>query len=45
MLFRSDKIAKQTAYLNMSRERAAKLAAIFRDPPPKPVAKKDGQGK
>ncbi|MBA3975098.1 MAG: hypothetical protein C0504_12885 [Candidatus Solibacter sp.] len=40
-----DKIAKQTAYLNMARERAARLAAIFRDPPPKPAAKENGKGK
>jgi hypothetical protein len=41
-----DKIAKQTAYLNMARERAAKLAAIFRDPPPPKTNSKDnGQAK
>jgi hypothetical protein len=40
-----DKIAQRTAYLNMARERAAKLAAIFRDPPPKPAAKENGKVK
>lgn len=40
-----DKIARQTAYLNMARERAAKLAALFRDPPPKASAKENSQGK
>ena len=40
-----DKIAQRTAYLNMARERAAKLAAIFRDPPPKPAAKENGKAK
>jgi hypothetical protein len=41
-----DKIAKHTSYLNMARERAAKLAAIFRDPPPpKTNAKDNGQAK
>jgi hypothetical protein len=40
-----DRIAKQTAYLNMARERAAKLAAIFRDPPSKPAEKEDGKAK
>lgn len=41
-----DKIAKQTAYLNMARDRAGKLAAIFRDPPPPKTAQKEnGQGK
>lgn len=32
-----DKIAKNTTYMNMARDRAAKLAAVFRDPPPPPV--------
>jgi hypothetical protein len=40
-----DKIARQTAYLNMARERAAKLAETFRNPPPKPAAKEDGRAK
>ncbi len=40
-----DKIARQSAYLNMSRERAAKLAAIFRDPPPKAPAKENSKAK
>jgi hypothetical protein len=33
-----DRIAKNDGYLNMARERAAKLAEIFRNPPPPPAA-------
>ncbi len=40
-----DKIARQSAYLNMARERAAKLAAIFRDPPPRTAVKENGKAK
>ena len=31
-----DRVAKNESYLNMARERAAKLAEIFRNPPPEP---------
>lgn len=34
-----DRISGRSAYLNMARERAAKLAFVFRNPPPKPAAK------
>ncbi|HNY39685.1 MAG TPA: hypothetical protein PKJ41_04800 [Bryobacteraceae bacterium] len=40
-----DKIARQSAYLNMARERAEKLATVFRNPPPKSDAKEDSQPK
>jgi len=40
-----DRISKRSAYLNMARERAAKLAYFFRNPPPKPAEKGNGQGK
>jgi len=40
-----DKIARQSAYLNMARERAAKLTAIFRDPPPRTAVKENGKAK
>jgi hypothetical protein len=33
-----DRIARNDGYLNMARERAAKLAEIFRNPPPPPSA-------
>jgi hypothetical protein len=31
-----DRVAKNETYLNMARERAAKLAEVFRNPPPEP---------
>ena len=40
-----DKISRQSAYLNMARERAAKLAVVFRNPHAKPAAKDNGQAK
>lgn len=40
-----DRISQRTAYLNMARERAGKLAHVFRNPPQKPAAKEDGQSK
>ena len=38
-----DKIARKTDYINLARERAAKLAEAFRNPPPKAAAKEDGK--
>lgn len=40
-----DRISQRTAYLNMARERAAKLAYAFRNPPEKADAKEAGPGK
>ena len=34
-----DRVDKNDAYLNMARERAARLAALFRNPPPAVLAK------
>lgn len=39
-----DRIAKNDGYLNMARDRAAKLAEIFRNPPP-PPAPAEGKSK
>lgn len=38
-----DRVSNNEAYLNMARERAQKLAALFRDPPPPP--KSGGEAK
>ncbi len=35
-----DRVDKNESYLNMARERAARLAAIFRNPPPPPAPAK-----
>jgi len=35
-----DRVAANESYMNMARDRAAKLAMIFRDPPPPPAADK-----
>jgi hypothetical protein len=39
-----DRVAKNSSYLNMARERAAALAEIFRNPP-KPMAAEGAAGK